>query len=68
MDASSCILVEDAKAVSQDGTDHVISSQSPTEGMYFYELRIFDSRGYSYENDSCGTKNVVLQKLLKTED
>lgn len=32
LDATTCILVEDAKAVSQDGVEQVISSQSPTEG------------------------------------
>lgn len=32
LDTTTCILVEDAKAVSQDGVDNVISSQSPTAG------------------------------------
>ncbi|KAK6617991.1 hypothetical protein RUM44_002433 [Polyplax serrata] len=30
-DPTTCIVVEDAKAVSQESVDHVISSQSPTE-------------------------------------
>lgn len=37
LDSTSCILVEDAKAVAQDEEPRdVTSSQSPTEGKYEY--------------------------------
>jgi hypothetical protein len=40
MDSSSCILVEDAKAVAQDEEPRdLTSSQAPTEGEYSRKLR-----------------------------
>lgn len=37
VDSSNCILVQDVKAVTHDQmTQDLMSTQSPTEGMYLY--------------------------------